>query len=290
MNNPNYFAYGSNLNAADLGKWCTENNKNPKLIKPCGVGYLPDYELVFNYYSKKRGGGALNLKPRPGQLVAGVIFEVSEGGKELLDKKEGTPGCYQRIYEIVLTEDGKEIPVFTYRVCDAVRADFEPPTEEYFEIVRQGLKDFGLSDSMLTVVAQNRLPALALTSLFVYGTLMPREVRYSLLEGYCVSEVLPAKASGRLLDLGCYPGMISAEKPEDWVQGELLKIRRIDQALAHLDRIEGFHGFGKSGSLFRRALIRVATGDNHPQLAWTYYFNQDHLQGKLIPSGNWRLR
>ena len=56
-----YFAYGSNLDDEDWGRFCKKNDLSVDGIVPIGPAILPDHELVFNVYSNTRGGGALNI-------------------------------------------------------------------------------------------------------------------------------------------------------------------------------------------------------------------------------------
>src|SRR5271168_2880219 len=90
-----YFAYGSNLDNTDWAAWCTRNGFDPGCIQAIGPAVLPDVELVFDYHSQGRCGGVLNLRPRLGQCVDGMLFEVSDEGNEALDAKEGAPYVYR---------------------------------------------------------------------------------------------------------------------------------------------------------------------------------------------------
>lgn len=96
-NRQHYFAYGSNLNTDDLKRWCERRGKPFPLGRKVAVGHLPDTELVFDYRSVTRGGGALNLRPRKGQLASGVLFEVDARGWDTLDAKEGAPKYHERV-------------------------------------------------------------------------------------------------------------------------------------------------------------------------------------------------
>ena len=69
---PLYFGYGSNLNAADMQRWADERSVPPLNLQPLEPVWLPDYVPVFDYYSRSRQGGALNLRPHRGGLTAGV--------------------------------------------------------------------------------------------------------------------------------------------------------------------------------------------------------------------------
>ena len=55
-----YFAYGSNMDKADLDKWCRNHNYPPVKILSTEVTVLKGYVLKFNYNSHTREGGAAN--------------------------------------------------------------------------------------------------------------------------------------------------------------------------------------------------------------------------------------
>ena len=77
-----YFAYGSNLNLKDLGKF--ERKKFPnreKLFEDTtnildGIFFLPDYQLQFPVKSPSRNAGVLDVTPKLGHAVVGKLFEV----------------------------------------------------------------------------------------------------------------------------------------------------------------------------------------------------------------------
>ncbi len=115
-----YFAYGSNLDQRDWSKFCARHNADPHCMKPIGPALLPDVELVFSYRSVLREGGALNIQPRKGQVVYGVLFDVNERGWEVLDIKESVAaGCYVRTKSVAITRGGQTTPVVTYVVTPA---------------------------------------------------------------------------------------------------------------------------------------------------------------------------
>jgi len=91
------------------------------------IGYLPDYDVAFGRRSTARSGGALDLKPQAGQLVPGVIFEVTEPGWVTLDRKEGAPYGYEQFDTQAIDDCGNLLEVTTYRV-PTERHRFHPVT------------------------------------------------------------------------------------------------------------------------------------------------------------------
>jgi gamma-glutamylcyclotransferase (GGCT)/AIG2-like uncharacterized protein YtfP len=282
-----YFAYGSNLNRHDR-QACRRKGFSPELLKFRNIAYLPDWELTFDYWSSSRRGGALDLRPHVGQLVAGAVFEVAPRGWEALDAKEGAPECYQRQSTTALTLSGEIIPVTTYVVRPERRKGFVAPTPDYLEVVRVGLAEHELSARSLEAAARNEPVPWEVDGLFVYGTLLRGESRFHLLEPFGLECALLASTWGRLADLEAFPGLLGADSEGDLVRGEFLRLRDIGGALARLDSIEGFNGFGSAGSFFQRGLIEVDAGDGRIRAAWTYRLGEQADNAGLIPSGDWR--
>ena len=261
MTTHNYFAYGSNLNAQDLQRWCREENVPYRPLKRRCVAYLPDHELAFTFKSKRREGGVLDIRSRIGQAVAGVVFEIDDAQLAIIDRKEGAPTSYRQIKTVVLDDNGQEIPVVTYQVVEQRRQAFVPPSGAYVEVVRAGFQDHDLPDDMLDASAANQSPSLHTDGLFVYGTLMRGECRFEHLASFGLLCSLLARAFGRLVDLGSYPGLLDLGDDSSLVAGDFLRLKDFESAIKSLDRIEGFAGFGQPGSLFRRTLISVDVGE-----------------------------
>lgn len=284
-----YFAYGSNLNSLDLEKWC-ERMGRPCALTGRGIpAFLPDHELVFDYLSPSRQGGVLDLRPSIGKLVPGALFEVTEESLRTLDLKEGVPLIYRRAPKRVLLADGRELPALAYEVAPEYRsAATVAPAAAYVEIVAAGLAGFGHDDRMLRAATQGAPTPFIVTGLFVYGTLLQGGSRHGEFDR-CggAAGTVPATAPGALLDCGSFPGMLPGEKGT--VHGELVELRDLPLAFAHLDGVEGFEGFDAARALFRRGLITVQTADGAARLSWVYLWAGGDKHPR-IPSGDWRTR
>ena len=117
--------------------------------------------------------------------------------------------------------------------------------------------------------------------LFVYGTLRPGDVRWSLLEPFVTDSGVTDTVSGRLYDTGLdYPAAVFGG--EGTVIGRTYRLRtdRLDEALAVLDEEED-----TVLGLYRR--IDVLTGGG--VRAWAYQYG-DGLELTPIESGDWFLR
>jgi gamma-glutamylcyclotransferase (GGCT)/AIG2-like uncharacterized protein YtfP len=288
MTRPFYFAYGSNLNNDDWHHWCDHNGFGRERLRFKTTAVLPDHDLVFGYYSQSRGGGVLDLVPRIGQTVEGAIFEVVADGWRALDRKEGAPKCYERVDKVCLDAKGREVPVKTYRVRPEHREVFVRPSPEYVSVVRDGLEHWGLSDAVLEAAAEGQRTPCLVDALFAYGTLMRGESRFPLLEPFSLCCTLLAETYGRLADWGTFPALLEERGDGRLVRGDFLRLEQIGPALELLDGVEGFRGFGVTGSLFRRTLTDVGVGDGRVRRAWVYRLADLDVDAPIITSGDWR--
>ena len=118
------------------------------------------------------------------------------------------------------------------------------------------------------------------TELFVYGTLLPGDVRWSLLERYITGEGTPDAVSGLLYDTGLdYPAAIFDEFATTFILGRRysLRIDVIDEALRELDIEED-----TVDGLYTRVEVTTQNGKR----CWTYAYGTG-LNLTPIPSGNW---
>jgi gamma-glutamylcyclotransferase (GGCT)/AIG2-like uncharacterized protein YtfP len=87
-----------------------------------------------------------------------------------------------------------------------------------------------------------------------------------------------ARAQGRLVSLGSYPGLVEGTGR---VEGELYRLHR-SEVLADIDREEGYN--------FQRRLIQVRRADGRRARAWVYWYRGSHARAIPIPAGDWRSR
>jgi gamma-glutamylcyclotransferase (GGCT)/AIG2-like uncharacterized protein YtfP len=247
---PFYFAYGSNLGRSDWAAWCARNGFDAGCIRAVEPAVLPDVELVFDYHSQGRRGGVLNLRPRLGQCVDGMLFEVSAEGEEALDTKEGAPYVYRRQTHKAITANGAAIDAFTYEVCPERRCGFTAPHDLYLNVCRVGREQHGLDTRMLAHVARNEVAEYVVPGIFIYGPLTQARSQFG-------SFVAPAQSS--TLSLGGRPS----------VDGEYVVPANLGTALAALDVIEGAETGGGAGGAQRRTLVTVNVGGRACR-AWSY--------------------
>jgi gamma-glutamylcyclotransferase (GGCT)/AIG2-like uncharacterized protein YtfP len=92
---PYYFAYGSNMDYDQFKKRCPNS-------KYLGKGFLSDYKLAFTRYSRNWESAVADVLVSPGDIVWGLIYDMTEEDLTNLDKFEGHPTIYKRKQETVM--------------------------------------------------------------------------------------------------------------------------------------------------------------------------------------------
>ncbi len=137
-----YFAYGSNMNAAQFRSRAGQVLAEQK-------ARLENYELVFN--KKSRGGSATsNIRPAPGKTVYGVLYQIRDAAFRNLDRFEGVPQHYRRIEVTVTDGAGKKIPAQVYiatKVENGLR-----PAPHYLQSILDGAAEHGLPAEYISAI------------------------------------------------------------------------------------------------------------------------------------------
>ncbi|EHQ07082.1 gamma-glutamylcyclotransferase family protein [Leptonema illini] len=133
-----YFAYGSNMDMADLSRWCKDKGHDLSsfCLHKLGIAYLEDFKLAFNYYSTLRKAGAANIMPSKGNRVYGLLFEVDEKTRDqILRPKEGHPKHYLEMECKVIFNDSP-VEAITYKVVlNKEKSGHQHPTKEYLNLI-----------------------------------------------------------------------------------------------------------------------------------------------------------
>jgi len=139
-----HFGYGSNLNIDFLHQYLPS-------VKPVMKAYLPNYEVQFRFWSKKRQGGISTIIEKPGGLVHGIIYECNEDELINLDIIESVPqGLYKRETFRVLGEDGEWHLADLYRVSNP-KGPFTP-AKGYVELMLSGALEHGLDPEYVKII------------------------------------------------------------------------------------------------------------------------------------------
>ncbi len=146
-----YFGYGSNLHDDDFAAFCRRNGHDPAGLRALGPAWLPDHAVAFTVVSEARAGGVLDILPRAGSFVPGVLFTTRDW--ITLDHKEGAGEQYVRRPATVVCTHGRRHAVETYEVLAHLRAPFVAPGAEYVRIVCEGLARHGHDDAHVRAAA-----------------------------------------------------------------------------------------------------------------------------------------
>jgi gamma-glutamylcyclotransferase (GGCT)/AIG2-like uncharacterized protein YtfP len=117
--------------------------------------------------------------------------------------------------------------------------------------------------------------------LFVYGTLQSafRKNRYARYLAQHADLVGTARMRGRLYALKHYPGLRLPQSEEDWVHGEVYRLRVPVPTLRVLDAYEA--------SDYRRVRRLVTLTDGRELRSWVYVFWQALGRHRQVESGSW---
>lgn len=131
-------------------------------------------------------------------------------------------------------------------------------------------------------------------NLFVYGTLRddPANEMFQVLARN--AEVLgEATVTGRLYDLGEYPGLVLSSERTDRVKGELYRLNEATagNTLSVLDDFEGMGPSDPPPHEYRRSLVTAYLTDGRSMTAWAYILDRPATSLPRIMSGDfseWR--
>ena len=151
-----YFAYGSNLNQQDLGKWC-DGEDLPRLNlreKKWARATLHNFTLVFDCFSRRRNCGAANILSASGPRVRGVSFEIDEEEFRIIARKEGAPRTYvEKDVELAL-ENGLTVLAKTFCCQPGREQSNQKPSREYLDLIIEGAIDYGLDQAWIEELRQ----------------------------------------------------------------------------------------------------------------------------------------
>jgi gamma-glutamylaminecyclotransferase len=283
-----YFAYGSNLNPAQMRRRC------PSAVQ-LARATLANHRLSFAGHSASWSGGVANVVRANGAKVEGLLYVLSERDVQELDRCEGVPAVYDRVVKRVVDEHGRQRRVHVYRL-DPELADEAMPGMRYFEVIcaaykRNGFDRAPLADALARAskVGRARVDRLAarpmlspptgptLARVFVYGTLRAGERNHRLLEGAEFVGQARTAPCFRMVDLGSFPAIVGDGSTP--IEGEVYDVD--DAMLARLDELEGHPRF------YTRTRIELDDGSE----ALAYLLRPTQVVGRPpIPSGNWLAR
>lgn len=145
-----YFAYGSNMDKADLDEWCRYRGYPLVRCSSVSPAKLSGYRLAFNYLSETRQGGAANIMGSEGEHVYGLLLGIEDGDLDTIRSKEHyspdrSKRHYDEIHVDVETFDGRKTKdVLTYQVVrERQTPDHQPPTRAYLKLLIGNAERYG---------------------------------------------------------------------------------------------------------------------------------------------------
>ncbi len=141
-----YFAYGSNLDEAQMRERCPSAERGPRAV-------LRGYALTFGGFSHRWGGAVASIVRAPGASVHGLLYRIDALDIAKLDRFEGHPFAYERVERIVIDEDGRRRRTHLYLQPEE---GFEPwePAPDYYAVLRRAYARLGFDRRRLAAAAR----------------------------------------------------------------------------------------------------------------------------------------
>jgi gamma-glutamylcyclotransferase len=136
-----YFAYGSNLDEAQMRSRCPSARKQSRAT-------LRGYALAFGGFSRHWGGAVATVLAATDAEVHGVLYELSHDDLRVLDRSEGHPISYQRVLRAVVDEAGQCPSAYLY-VQPEEGFEVRAPAPEYLEAIRRAYVRLGFDTEQL---------------------------------------------------------------------------------------------------------------------------------------------
>lgn len=146
-----YFAYGSNLDPEQMKERCPGSSV-------VGLAALHDYRIAFPRFSNRWGGGSASLQLAHGEIMYGVLYELTDDDLAKLDAIEGFVGpgdqhnAHDREHvtlELERPDDGsipRRVRAWAYVARPAHPA---PPSARYLERIRAGARHHRLPEEYI---------------------------------------------------------------------------------------------------------------------------------------------
>ena len=142
---PYYFAYGSNLSIDQMRDRCPG-------ATAMGVARLADHRLAFTRWSPVWRGGVADAVPSSGDVVMGLLWQLTNQDLEALDAHEGHPVNYERSLHTVALTDREPHDAWVYEVVQ--RRDFVAPAPAYLDVLLGSARVLGLPERYLTEILE----------------------------------------------------------------------------------------------------------------------------------------
>jgi gamma-glutamylcyclotransferase (GGCT)/AIG2-like uncharacterized protein YtfP len=141
-----YFAYGSNMAAATMGRVCPGH-------QTIGIAELARYRLAFSRRSLRTGTGVADIVPDARHSLWGVLYELDAAMLAALDEKEGNGWAYER-RPVPVRRDGvgEAQDALAYRVIAPEPIEVRP-SGEYLRGLLDAARNRELPDRYIAAMA-----------------------------------------------------------------------------------------------------------------------------------------
>jgi hypothetical protein len=153
-----YFAYGANLDAAQMRLRCPGAHA-------VGKARLDDYRFCFPLWSRIRQSGLIGIEPAEGERVWGVLYELRDAEIAGLDLREGydparpARNTVNRVTVKVVRGRGRTVSAETYAARAGVEARL--PSADYIAYLVHLAATRGLPEEYQAQLRGVRVAALA---------------------------------------------------------------------------------------------------------------------------------
>jgi gamma-glutamylcyclotransferase (GGCT)/AIG2-like uncharacterized protein YtfP len=136
-----YFAYGMNTNPDQMSYRCPN-------AQSLGLAKLNHHRFEFRTHA--------TISASRGQVVEGVLWEITPSDEDALDRLEGYPVYYGK-KTVMVEHQGQHYRAMVY-VMDSTMQP-APPNDYYYQTVAEGYDKFGVSKHQLRVARQHSTKA-----------------------------------------------------------------------------------------------------------------------------------
>lgn len=139
-----YFAYGSALSLRHLAEWASEHGVDAQLFAQGRPAVLRGQRLVFDVESKFWGGKVADLSPDPAGEVHGVLFELPDGAREAVLRKEGVPTGLSLELPVEVDAGGERVAAAAFVARPERRTSPGPGSARLLGYLIEGARERGL--------------------------------------------------------------------------------------------------------------------------------------------------
>ena len=134
-----YFAYASNLNLAQMKRWCPASRYFKTVL-------LEGHRFVYDGFSVTWDGAVGNIVKAAAESVWGALYDITESDRVTLDAFEGYPRAYDRKEVEVKDRDGNVYGAVTYF---RTGRGLGKPHPDYEKVVLEGAKECALPEDYM---------------------------------------------------------------------------------------------------------------------------------------------